>query len=85
MGETYGKKDVDKLLAAAKNEVRNEMVSMKDVISTETKIVTEKTVEESSLSFRQEMRILRGQLRVTMTTMDRIAGMDEDSMDQNLN
>ena len=84
-GETYSKKDVDKLLAAAKNEVRKEMVTMKDVITTEMKIFTEKVVEESSLSFRQEMRILREQLRVTMTAMDRIAGMDEDSMDQNLN
>ena len=84
-GETYSKKDVDKLLAAAKNEVRKEMVTMKDVITTETKIFTEKIVEESSLSFWQEMRILRGQLRTTMTAMDRIAGLDEDSMDQNLN
>ena len=83
--EIYNKKDVDKLLAAAKNEVRKEMVTMKDVITTKTKIFTEKTVEESSLSFRQEMRILRGQLRTTMTAMDRIAGLDEDSMDQNLN
>ena len=52
MGETYNKKDVDKLLATAKNEVKKEMVTMKDIITTKTKIFMEKTVEESSFSFR---------------------------------